>query len=88
MLPAFWWVDERSNKKEANMEIEFKEAKREKGRKGKGKERKGKERKGKGRKGKERKGQRTRIGKQLLSALLRTCVFHVLGVALELLMSD
>ena len=27
LLAAFWWVAERSNKKEANMELEFKEAK-------------------------------------------------------------
>ena len=45
MLAAFWWVDERSNNKEANMEIEFNEAKGEKGRKGKEREREGKERK-------------------------------------------
>ena len=40
LLAAFWWVDERSNKKDANMEIEFKEAKGEKGREREGKGRK------------------------------------------------
>ena len=40
MLAAFWWVYERSIKKEANMEIEFKEAKGEKGREREGKGRK------------------------------------------------
>ena len=40
LLAAFWWVDERSNKKEANMVIEFKEAKGEKGRDREGKGRK------------------------------------------------
>ena len=40
LLAAFWWVDERSIKKEANMEIEFKEAKGEKGREREGKGRK------------------------------------------------
>ena len=37
LLAAFWWVAERSNKQEANMEIELKEAKGKKARKGKGK---------------------------------------------------